>query len=132
VLNFRLGGWIEIVKNGSGHGAQQEWEQQVRLFRIRKARINAKLRDAFEEYGVGVMQQILAARLNFYLGGQQVHIEKHIPEVQAWLKEKADGAGRIETWHLILEIAITILVAGDLLMWFIHGGHAGLSGPRSP
>jgi hypothetical protein len=94
----------------------------MRLCSIRSANITTPfLRDAFERHGIAVMQQIFAVRGDFYLGTERVFIANHVQEVQDWLTEKADRADRLETWHLILEVTITILVAADLLMWIIRG-----------
>jgi hypothetical protein len=58
-------------------------EDRMRWFKIRKARIPARLRETFERYGTGSMQAILGGQQWFHPDGQQETVQKHREELLA-------------------------------------------------
>jgi len=68
----------------------------------------------FEQYGVAVMQQILAT--NYYLEykGKTVMASDMSDSLLPWLTEQYDRAERRETWSIMMEVAITVFVAAEL------------------
>jgi len=95
----------------------------MRWLSIRKARIDADLRDTFERYGVVGMQVVMGTHNTFKHRGVW-HAAADEPTsipLLSWLTEKADGAERWETWSLTMEIAITVFVGIELFYTiFLH------------
>jgi len=83
-------------------------------FRIREAVIDPDLRRTFEQYGVISMQTNLAVENYFRMGEQTVMVKDVLNSLLPWLTEQFDRAERKETWSLLMEIAIVILVAAEL------------------
>ncbi len=85
-------------------------------FRIRKAEIDADLRNTFERYGVGTMQSILARAGQFRgIKGSLTNVSTVENDLLAWLTEQFDRAERKETWSLTMEAAITVFVAIEVV-----------------
>jgi hypothetical protein len=100
--------------------------------RVRKASIPDREREAFERFGASIVSAILYGGK----GGE----ERRLTEPQQtvlygefqsrehaaqWLTEQYDRAERKETWSLIMEMAITVFVAFELLfsiLGFVRGG----------
>jgi len=95
----------------------------MRWFSIRKAKIDADLRDTFERYGVVGMQLVMGTHHTFMHKGTW-HAAADSPTATPllnWLTEKADSAERWETWSLTMEVAITVFVGTELFyMIFLH------------
>ena len=87
----------------------------MRWFRIRKAKIEPELRTTLEQYGAQVIQQILSQGTNFRYQGRATWIEAVREQVLAWLTERYDREERKETWQITMEVAVTVLVAAELL-----------------
>jgi hypothetical protein len=83
-------------------------------WRVRKADIDAELRATFEQYGVAVMQQILAAGNNFRYQDRGVWVEVHRDALLKWLTEQYDRQEAKEGATFAMELAITLLVASEL------------------
>jgi len=88
----------------------------MRWFRIREAKIDPDLRTTLEQYGVTVIQQVLSVASNFRYKGKTIWVEEVREPVLAWLTERYDREQRKETWSLTMEVAITVLVAAELVM----------------
>src|ERR1700690_516397 len=88
----------------------------MRWFDIRKAKIEPELRTALEQYGVPVMQQLLAVSGAFRFKGKMVTVDEKREPISAWLTERYDRDERRETWLITMEAAVTILVAAELTM----------------
>jgi hypothetical protein len=91
----------------------------MRWFSIRKANINAELRETFERHGVATMQAILATGDFFRHEDAAIRVADAEPNLLPWLTEQYDRAERKETWSLTMEFAITIFVAVELLLSII-------------
>ena len=87
----------------------------MRWFTIRKAKIEHDLREAFEQYGMNVMQLNLALGHYIEHKGKVIRIGDVLVPLSQWLTEQYDKAERKETWSLAMEVAIVILVAAELL-----------------
>jgi len=83
----------------------------MRWLRIRKADIDAELRETFERYGVATMQTMLATTNYFQHKGQSVMVQNVLDSLSPWLTEQYDRTERKETWSITMEAAITIFVA---------------------
>ena len=91
----------------------------MRWIRIGKANISSAMRDAFDQAGTSIVQQLMfsgminTANLPAVLQqlGQQSEERK---AAFKWLTEMADRADRRETWNLTMEAAITVFVLMSL------------------
>lgn len=83
----------------------------MRWFTIRKANIDRDLREAFEQYGVSVMQLNLALGDYIQHKGKTILIKDILIPLSEWLTEQYDNAERKETWTLTMEFAIVTFVA---------------------
>jgi hypothetical protein len=89
----------------------------MRWFRIREANnIDPELRKTFERYGTVGMQVSLGDMNHFKHQGQTLKADMVLDDLLAWLTEQSDKTERKETWSLMMEIAITILVAAELVL----------------
>ena len=88
-------------------------------FTIRKAKIDRDLREAFEQYGMGVMQLNLALGDYIRYKDRVIQIRDILVPLSQWLTEQYDRAERKETWTLTMEFAIVILVAAELIFSII-------------
>jgi hypothetical protein len=88
----------------------------MRWILIREAKIDREIREMFEQYGLTTMQLNLA--LGDYVEHKgKIHPIKNISSsLLPWLTEQYDRAERKESWSMIMEVAITILVAAELLI----------------
>jgi len=84
-------------------------------FRIRHANIDPDLRKTFERYGVIVMQVIMGTSGRFWHKGGLASPDMHQNSLLPWLTEQHDMAERRETWLMVMEIAIVILVGAELI-----------------
>jgi len=92
----------------------------MRLFNIRKTKINDALRETFEQYGTVSMQVILGTTNAFKHKGKDVFVtdnDVHGP-LLLWLTEQYDRVERKENWSLLMEIAITFLVLVEVILEF--------------
>lgn|ERR1700676_1399503 len=98
----------------------------MRLFSIRKAQIDPELRTTFEQHGVVTMQMLLAAGDFFRHKGQALRISATEPLLLLWLTEQYDRVERKEHWTLLMEAAITLFVAAELLLTLfrLFSGHS--------
>ena len=91
----------------------------MRWFRIKKADIHDWHRQHFEQLGVEVVRAYFTQPIGVLVWkddrGDHTVRELHEP-MQLWLKEQYDRAERRETWLMTMEIAITTLVAAELVM----------------
>ena len=91
----------------------------MRWFRIRKATILPRYREHFEELGVEIVRAYFTQPIGVVVweddGGKWTVHALHEP-MQLWLREEYDRPERKETWLITMEIAITILVAAELVM----------------
>lgn len=90
----------------------------MRWIRIREAKgIDPDLRAIFEQNGVTVMQQLLAAGRATILYKRQWTNPWDVREsLMPWLTEQYDRAERRETWSLTMEVAITVFVLAELVL----------------
>jgi len=91
----------------------------MRWFRIRKAAIDADLRETFEQHGVATMQWNLASTNFLMHKGQEILVRKVSPDLLVWLTEQYDRTERKETWSLTMEVAITVFVFLELIFSII-------------
>jgi hypothetical protein len=84
-------------------------------FTVREAKIDPALRETFEQYGVAVMQQFLGTNNAFVHKGGLVTARNEQASLLPWLSEQYDIVERRETWLMVMEIAITVLVATELI-----------------
>lgn len=89
-------------------------------WKIRKADIDAELRETFERYGVAVMQQILSRGSNFRYKGKGEWVEAHREALLKWLTEQHDIQERKESVTFWMEFAIVVLVAAELLFSILN------------
>ena len=88
----------------------------MRWFSIRKAAYqDPSLPETFERYGVGTIQNLLAASGQLRHKGNLTNIGSLVKDLLVWLTEQYDRAERKETWSLSMEFAIVVLVAAELL-----------------
>ena len=98
-------------------------ETKMRLFSVRRARIEPERRTTFERYGTVGMQVALGDMNHFVHQGQTVKAQGPILDyVLPWLTEQYDRVERKENWSLIMEVAITIFVLGELTFDLAHWG----------
>jgi hypothetical protein len=88
----------------------------MRWLRIRKARIDPELRTTLEQYGVPVMQQVLSTGGNFRHKGQALWVEAVRDSVLGWLTERYDRDERKETWQIVLEVFVIILIGVEIVL----------------
>jgi hypothetical protein len=85
---------------------------------VRKAKIDPNLRQQLEQYGVAIMQILLALGQNFEPAGIQATLDDSNPDLRddvlAWLTEQHDIQERKETVTFWMEFAIVVLVAAEL------------------
>lgn len=99
---------------------------RVRWFRIRKADIELRHRQRFEELGV----EIVRAYFTQDIGVVVCEDEKgrwtvgNLREfMKPWLREQYDIQERRESWNLTMEVAITLFVAVELGLSFYNLWH---------
>lgn len=83
--------------------------------RIRTANIDPQLRETFERYGVAVMQHLLGTNNAFVHEGGLRNARNDSPSLLPWLTEQYDRTERKETWSMLMEIAIVLFVAAELV-----------------
>ena len=83
-------------------------------WKIRKARIDGELRTTLEQYGVAVMQQILATGGVFIYRDATTGVLAYRTEILAWLTEQHDMQEAKEDVTFSMELAIMLLVAMEL------------------
>ena len=91
----------------------------MRWFRVRKASIKSRYRQHFEELGVEIVRAYFTQPIGVVVwedDGGRWTVQALREPMQSWLREQYDCAERKDTWLLTMEIAITILVAAELLM----------------
>ena len=88
----------------------------MRWFKIRKADIDGRLRERFEQYGTGSMQAILGGVKWFHYDGEEKQIEPYREQLLKWLTEQYDKDERKQTWSITMEVAITLFVGAELLI----------------
>jgi hypothetical protein len=94
---------------------------------IRTANIDRGLRDTFDRYDIGTMQNLLARAGQFrHIDGNLKNVSTVENDLLAWLTEEHDKAERKETWSLTMEAAITVFVFSELL-FSIFGRDAVIS-----
>ena len=91
----------------------------MRWLHIRKADIDLYYRQHFEELGVEIVRAYFTQPNGVVVwkdekGDWPVAAVKD--PMRLWLREQYDRAERKDTWLMTMEIAITILVAFELLM----------------
>ena len=83
--------------------------------RVRKAKIDADLRETFEQYGVAVMQQLLVNQDHVFIHkGDEKSARRVGSPLLLWLTEQYDRAERKETFNLLMEIAILVFVGVEM------------------
>ena len=91
----------------------------MRWFKIEQATIDPKLRKDFEMNGVMTVQMALANKgtgVIFQDGIAQVLGAHAAAQAALWIAEQHRKSERKETWSLTMEVAITILVAFELIV----------------
>ena len=90
----------------------------MRWFWVHNAKIDARFRARFEEYGADSMRAYLAAPgFTVQLKDGTIADKTEMREqLLIWLKEQYDRAERRETWLITMEVAITIFVGAELVM----------------
>ncbi len=98
-----------------------EGEKPMRWIRIRKANIDAGLRETFERYGTVGMQVALATTNWIWHQRSSLKLnEVSISEpLLSWLTQQHDREERKETWHITMEAAITVFVLVELVVSII-------------
>ena len=94
-------------------------DKSMRLLRLPKADIDSGLRETFEQYGEVTMQVALGAANYIHHKGQAVSVGEIRGPLLKWLTEQYDKADRRESWLLVMEVAITVLVLGELAISII-------------
>ena len=88
-----------------------------------KRLVDAALRETFEQHGVATMQHLLAAPDRpFYHGAERIDANRVRSDLLAWLREQAERAEVVETWSLMMEVAITVLVLAELALMIFRKG----------
>src|SRR5437879_4042331 len=82
----------------------------------RKANIDTELRETFEQYGLVSMQVVLGATNFIYHKGKSVSAELIRDPLLQWLREEYDKEDIRRTWSITMEVAITFLVAVEVLL----------------
>ena len=75
-----------------------------------------QLRTTLEQYGVPVMQQVLSTGGNFRHKGQALWVEAARDSVLGWLTERYDRDERKETWQIVLEIFVIVLIGVEIVL----------------
>jgi hypothetical protein len=92
----------------------------MRWFSVRRAKnldSDSELRKTFERYGQVGMQIALGDMNHFVHQGKTVKVQDEMLEpVLSWLTEQYDKTDLKETWLMTMEIAITLLVGGELFV----------------
>lgn len=89
----------------------------MRWFTIRSAKIDPKLRETFEQHGMGTMQQFLVNQnMTFWHHGQWSTAANVRADFLAWLTERYDVDDLKETWNLTMEAAIVVLILVELAL----------------
>jgi len=87
----------------------------MRWFGIRKANIEKKFRDHFEEFGVEIVRAYFTQPVGTPIwrdaGESVTTVQDTRQPMQLWLREQYDRAERKETWLITMEVAITFFVA---------------------
>jgi hypothetical protein len=83
-------------------------------WKIRKAKIDEELRTTLEQYGVAVMQQVLATGGVFIYRDATTGVLAYRTEILAWLTEQHDRQEAKEDATFAMELAIMLLVASEL------------------
>ncbi|HEY3038062.1 MAG TPA: hypothetical protein VGJ66_04955 [Pyrinomonadaceae bacterium] len=87
----------------------------MRLYEVRRAKINPGFRKTFEQYGMVVMQNLMANQDHAFLHeGGRINAGIVVNDLLPWLTEQHDLVERRENWMMVMEIAIVILVAAEL------------------
>ena len=91
----------------------------VRWFNVRNANIDENYRQRFEELGVEIVRAYFTLPSGTLVWedetGVRVVRDLRVP-MQSWLREQHDRTERKDSWLMTMEIAITILVAAELVM----------------
>jgi hypothetical protein len=82
---------------------------------IRRAKIDPELRETFERYGVLCMQIALIGPSPFRHKGSALNPSFHEDSILAWLTEKEDWETLKQRASLLMEFAITVFVALEVL-----------------
>jgi hypothetical protein len=92
----------------------------MRWVGVRKANIEKKFRDHFEEFGVEIVRAYFTQPIGTPIwrdaGESVTTVQDARQPMQSWLREQYDRAERKETWSLTMEIAITAFVAAEVVM----------------
>ncbi len=87
----------------------------MRLLGIRRAKLkDPELRDTFERYGQSTMQVVLGTTNYIWHKNQNLVADKFRDDLLAWLTEEHDKTDLRESWLLLMEIAITVLVGAEV------------------
>jgi hypothetical protein len=70
----------------------------------------------YEQYGKNVMQVILATTNYLVYKGKNVSAVDIVDSLLPWLTEQHDRDERRETWLITMEVSITILVLGEVML----------------
>jgi hypothetical protein len=96
-------------------------------WKIRKAKIDEELRTTLEQYGVAVMQQILATGGVFIYRNATTSVLSYRAQILDWLTEQHDMQEAKDDATFAMELAIMLLVACELFFSianFAGCGHA--------
>ena len=91
----------------------------MRWFRVRKANIKPRYREHFEELGVEIVRAYFTQPIGVVVWEDEERrwtVQALREPMQFWLREQYDHTERKDTWLMTMEVAITILVAAELLM----------------
>jgi hypothetical protein len=95
----------------------------MRWFRIRTADIDPFFREWFEQRGVDTIRAYITMSYSITRPDGRLATEREIrPHLLDWLTEQYDRAERKETWSLTMEVAITVLVAVELILMLAFRG----------
>jgi len=84
-------------------------------FFIRKAKMkDGALRETFERYGTVGMQLALGDMNHFVHQNKTMKADAVLDSLLPWLTEQYDRDERRETWHIIMEAAITVVLLVEL------------------
>jgi hypothetical protein len=93
----------------------------MRLFSVRRAKnLDSELRKTFERYGQVGMQIALGDMNHFIHQGKTVKADSVLDSVLDWLTEQSDNHDLKDNWLLLMEIAITVFVLGELIFDLTH------------
>jgi membrane carboxypeptidase/penicillin-binding protein len=101
----------------------------MRLIKIRRAQISTEDREMYEHFGVSFIQIVLSVTNSFEYKGKFIQPGNQATQqsMLLWLTEQHDLSERKESWLLLMEIAITVLVAAELFIsvyTFLHPSNA--------